>query len=309
MLELNLTDSDKQKIHATTKTVIEQQNKRTKNCRIIQTLLMISGIALICLGGFGVFGAGIFAGLAIGLGSFFVAGVFANIFVGISGYGTAVVNLCSNTLETFNATNMVANEVMERNFYLSIAIALIGIALITCGAFGFIGLGMACSIGIPIFFAALVGIIQNKKTLKNKILFSMGRLGGFVYKNFLSKRDENVMLLGSIVTCLTLGIMTLLGSLNLMFAIGLMIPLLVGSGIFKIVVFFKLRHEQKLLNEQMDNIIFGNITDQAQEQSLNLNNNKDNQKNNQFPPQDNANKENKGTDLNNPQGTMPVGNK
>lgn len=132
-------------------TQIEQQNKRTKNCRIIQTLLMISGLALICLGGFGVLSAGIFAGLAIGLGNFFVTSVLASIFPGQSGYGTTVVNLGSNISETYNNRYMVTDKVMERNFYLSIAIALISIALITCGMFGVIELGMACSIGIPIF--------------------------------------------------------------------------------------------------------------------------------------------------------------
>ena len=104
-------DSKAQKI------MFEQKNKRTKKYRIIQTLLMISGIVLVCLGGFGVLGAGIFAGLAIGLGSFFVAGVFANIFVSASGYGYGIVNT-----ESDNLRQEVANmECVHHNinFYLS----------------------------------------------------------------------------------------------------------------------------------------------------------------------------------------------
>ena len=290
-----------QEIAAGVKKSIEQQSKQTKTYRIIQTLLMISGVVLVCLGGFGVFGAGIFAGLAIGLGSFFVTSVFANIFVGLSGYGAGVVN--TNAANLHYEVLSVNNSVRTRNFGLSIAMALMGIALITCGAFGVIELGMACSIGIPIFFAALGGIVLNSSKLQRKIISSMSRLRDF-YIEFLHNRDENIVLLGSIVTCLTLGIMTLLGSLNLMFAIGLMIPLLVGSGIFKIVMFFKQRHEQKLFNERLESLA-NDTVETYLNQNLNLGKNKDNQENNQIPPQTGANKKNEEEDLNNPPGPTP----
>lgn len=129
------------------------------------------------------------------------------------------------------------------------------------------------------------GIISNNITLKTKIECS----DFFHFLSvFLNKQDENVVLLGSIVTCLALSVMTLLGTLNLMFTVGLMIPLLVGSGVFKIVAFFKQRYEQKRLTEQrkqMGNIFDNNIIMQRlQTQNLNPNKDKDNPENNHIPP-------------------------
>ena len=299
----NITSDYDQQIIQEQNRVIETKNTQTKKYRIIQTLLMISGIVLICLGGFGVLSAGIFTGLAIGLGSFFVSSVLASIFIGQSGYGSVVLPLSSNVNAMYNEMNMATYEAMDIEFYSSIAIALIGIALITCGAFGFIGLGMACSIGIPIFFAALGGIVLNSSTLQRKIISSMSRLSDF-YVDFLHNRDENIVLLGSIVTCLTLGIMTLLGSLNLMFAIGLMIPLFAGSGIFKIVVFFKQRHEQKLFNERLESLDNDTVKT-CLNQNLNLGKNKDNPENNQIPEQDKSNE----NSLDNQPKQMPSNNK
>lgn len=300
----NTTSDYPQQIIQEQNQVIETKNTQTKKYRIIQTLLMISGIVLICLGGFGVLSAGIFAGLAIGLGSFFVSSVLAIIFIGQSGYGSVVLPLSSNVNAMYNKRNVASYEAMDIKFYSSIAIALISIALITCGAFGVIELGLACSIGIPILLVALSGIIQNTMTLQRKIISAMSRLSDF-YINFLHNRDENIVLLGSIVTCLALGVITLLGSLNLMFAVGLMAPLIVGSVIFKIVVVVKKRYVLKRISEGILKLGNSNVNEQSTIKNLDLNNNKDdknNLENDQSPAQDNDNKENKGTELNTPRG-------
>ncbi|MBQ9491882.1 MAG: hypothetical protein IJU86_03825 [Firmicutes bacterium] len=303
----NITSDYDQQIIQEQNRVIKTKNTQTKKYRIIQTLLMISGIVLICLGGFGVLSAGIFTGLAIGLGSFFVSSVLASIFIGKSGYGSVVLPLSSNVNAMYNERNMATDKAMEINFYSSIAIALIGIALITCGAFGVIELGMACSIGIPILLVALSGIIQNTMTLQRKIISSMSRLSDF-YIDFLHNRDENVVLLGSILTCLALGVMTLLGSLNLMFAVGLMAPLIVGSVVFKIAQVVIEERFAKLRREQFDKLDY--LFDrelQLREPNLNLNEN--NQENNRPPIQNNLNEV---KELQNPpgstQGQTPGGN-
>ena len=276
---------------------IEVKNTRTNKYRIIQTLLMISGIVLIGLGGFGVLSAGIFAGLAIGLGNFFVTSVLASIFTGKSGYRSIVIGPVNlNAPESLFAMTPAKAKFMNRMFYLSIAIALISIALITCGALEVMSLGMACSIGIPIFFVALDGIISNNETLKSQIALSS--LWKFL-SVFLFRQNENIVLLGSIVTCLALGIMTLLGTLNLMFAIGLMTPLLVGSVIFKIVVVVKKRYALKRISEENLKLGNSNVNEQSTIKNLDLNNNKDNKdnlKDNQAPLQNNFKEE---KDLNN----------
>ena len=285
MMVLHLDQNQLQTIDQTRKVALKQHNEKTKKYRIIQTLLMISGIVLVCLGGFGVLGAGIFAGLAIGLGSFFVAGVFANIFVSASGYGMGIVNTESNNLELESINMQCVHQ--NINFYLSMAIALIGIALITCGAFGVIELGLAYSIGIPIFFATLGGIIVNNKTVKDTALepsFFYFILAPFFADLHLC--GANIVLLGSILTCLALGVITMLGSLNLMFAVGLMAPLIVGSVVFKIA--------QVVIEKRLDNL----RRDQSQElasliyrglRTPDLNLNENNKENNQPLSENNSN--------------------
>ena len=295
----NETADDDQQIIQEQNQVIKTENTQTKKYRIIQTLLMISGIVLICLGGFGVLSAGIFTGLAIGLGSFFVSSVLASIFIGQSGYGSVVLPLNSDVGVMYYKKGLAIHEAMKRNFYLSMAIALISIALITCGAFGVIELGLACSIGIPIFFAALDGIISNNQTLQNKVI-------KFDLSFFADLYGANIMLLGSIVTCLALGVITMLGSLNLMFAIGLMAPLIVGSVVFKIAQVVIEERLDKLRREQFDKL--DHLFDrELREPDLNLNEN--NQENNQPPIQNNLNEV---KDLQNPpgstQGQTPGGN-
>ena len=58
MMVLHLDQNQLQTIDQTRKVALKQHNEKTKKYRIIQTLLMISGIVLVCLGGFGVLGAG-----------------------------------------------------------------------------------------------------------------------------------------------------------------------------------------------------------------------------------------------------------
>lgn len=212
-----------------------------------------------------------------------------------------IVNTESNNLELESINMQCVHQ--NINFYLSMAIALIGIALITCGAFGVIELGLACSIGIPIFFATLGGIIVNNKTVKDTALepsFFYFILAPFFADLHLC--GANIVLLGSIVTCLALGVITMLGSLNLMFAVGLMAPLIVGSVVFKIaqVVMDKLRREQ---SKELGSLIYRGL----RKPDLNLNEN--NQKNNQPLSENNLNG---GKDFKNPpgstQGQTPGGN-
>ena len=108
----------------------------------------------------------------------------------------------------------------------------------------------------------------------------------------------------SILTCLSLSVMVLCGYCDLAFAISFGTPLLGVSLILKLGMFLYDRYNKSKIKEQNLGASRSGINeDERINSNLNLNNNKDDLGNNQFPPQDDDNEKNKETNLNDPSGS------
>lgn len=252
---------------------LENENKH----KIAQALLLFAAIALFILAYFSVFGSGLFLDIVLGFTSIFLVVLFSSIFVEKKGLHEELkhVEECG----------------------LSVPIVL-GLVIVGFAAFGYVTSGVVLSFGIQLF---LMGLFNLLRFLNENLSKSTKTQNNFLK---LFYKTENVTLAISILTCLSLSVMVLCGYCDLAFAISFGTPLLGVSLILKLGMFLYDRYNKSKIKEQNLGASRSGINeDERINSNLNLNNNKDDLGNNQFPPQDDDNEKNKETNLNDPSGS------
>ena len=245
-----------------------------------KTIQILSGLALVVLIGlsfFRVFGAGIPLYLVFGFVNILLTLVFTDIFIRKEGFGRKLKDVQISALMLVPAV-----------------LICFGLSHIGLAAFGFIN-AMSLCLGIQLF---LMGMFNLLRFLNENLLRSENNFLKLFYKT------ENTTLAISILTCLSLSVMVLCGYCDLVFAISFGTPLLGVSLILKLGMFLYDRYKK---GKQQTKIV---LTDNSNDNKNpgynfdlnNLNNNKDDLGNNQFPAQDNDNEKNKKTNLNDPSG-------
>ena len=249
---------------------LENKNKH----KIAQALLLFAAIALFILAYFSVFGSGLFLDIVLGFTSIFLVVLFSSIFVEKKGLHEELKHLeeCGLTVPI-----------------------VLGLVIVGFAAFGYVTSGVVLSFGIQLF---LMGLFNLLRFLNENV--------GSQEKEFLKLfyKTENTTLAISILTCLSLSVMVLCGYCDLAFAISFGTPLLGVSLILKLGMFLYDRYNKSKIKEQNLGASRSGINeDERINSNLNLNNNKDDLGNNQFPPQDDDNEKNKETNLNDPSGS------